>query len=99
MMPQLLGREPSRRQEAWMPLECFVPADDRFHLALPMPQEESLDWGSWLHTGCRLACPCEVQPADSGPRGGACMALPVLSSDRDQSDTRNLQLQAEGLDR
>lgn len=33
-----------------------------------------------------------------GDAGGTCLALPVLSSDRDRSDPRNQRLQREGLD-
>jgi len=117
MVPKLLGAQPRRAQQAWMPLECYVAEEDRFHIAIP-PSEASpgvfsqwtlggdpVVWGKWAFPGCRLSCPCALpddeaaRPAvagqDSG--GGACLALPVLSKDRDRSDERNIRLQREGM--
>lgn len=97
MTPQLLNHTPEHQQAPWMPLECYVAEQDRFHIALEIPQEDSVDWGTWRYPACRLSCPCETL-ADAGPiRSGSCMALPVLSADRDKGDSRNLRLQAEGL--
>merc|ERR1719330_2027235 len=59
MVPRLLGRVPWAKQSPIASLECYVPADNRYHAA------NEADFaggpgalGEWASAGCQLACPC-----------------------------------------
>lgn len=62
----LIGHEPAAKQEAWAALECYVPSEDRFHLANGNAGKHFEDVGTWSAENCKLACPCGNTAGDIG---------------------------------
>mmetsp|Transcript_88149 Transcript_88149/g.139333 ORF Transcript_88149/g.139333 Transcript_88149/m.139333 type:complete len:483 (-) Transcript_88149:35-1483(-) len=60
MIPLLIGSQPKVKQEPWAALECFVPNEDRYHLASAKAAEGSTsDLSTWSYNTCQLSCPCD----------------------------------------
>lgn len=57
--PEIVGHDPIRRQEPWLAFECYVPEEDRYHLAnANAAKHQDNDAAFFESDECMLACPC-----------------------------------------
>lgn len=80
MVPKLLPQAPRTRQHPWGRIECYVPAQDRFHTAKNVQDTSADDSGQpqdWKVGICQLSCGCSQQaaapPADANAPFPGCV--------------------------